>query len=121
MTKQVLGRNLEALLDGGAKKADDPFAPETAPAGPGVRSLMRGHPTAPARQPEAAFTRKPMVPVWYLFGADILLAALALVVVCKSPHPLSWQKEVFCTAAIVLGGCLALGAVWMEEEEKAEG
>ena len=116
MAKQVLGRNLEALLDDGAKKADDPFAPETAPVGSGVRSLMRGHPAAPAQSPEAASTRKSVVPGWYLFGGDILLSALALVIVCKSPHPLSWQKELFCAAAVVLGGCLALGAVWLAKD-----
>jgi len=116
MAKQVLGRNLEALLDGSPKKADDPFAPETAPVGPGVRSLMRGHPTTPAQPPEATFARKSVVPGWYLFGGDILLSALALVIVCKSPHPLSWQKELFCAAAVALGGCLALGAVLLAEE-----
>src|SRR5271157_1537888 len=99
MAKQVLGRNLGALLDGGAKKAGDPFAPETAPVGSGVRSLMRGHPTAQANPPAAASARKSVVPAWYLFGGDILLSALALVIVCKSPHPLSWQKELFCAAA----------------------
>jgi hypothetical protein len=118
MAKQVLGRNLEALLEGGAKEASDPFAPETAPVGPGVRSLMRGHPTTPAKPQEAASARKSVVPGWYLFGGDILLSALALVIACKSPHPLSWQKELFCVAAVVLGGCLALGAVLLAEEDK---
>ena len=120
MAKQVLGRNLEALLDGGAKEAakGDPFAPESAPVGSGVRSLMRGHPTTPAQPPEAAPTPKSVVPGWYLFGGDILLSALALIIVCKSPHPLSWQKELFCAAAVALGGCLALGAVLLAEEDK---
>jgi len=118
MAKQVLGRNLEVLLDDGARKADDPFASETAPVGSGVRSLMRGHQTTPAQPPEAASTRKSVVQGWYLFGGDILLSALALVIVFKSPHPLSWQKELFCVAAVVLGGCLALGAVWLADENK---
>jgi hypothetical protein len=117
MAKQVLGRNLEVLLDDGTRKSGDPFAPETAPVGSGVRSLMRGHQTAPAQPPEAASTRKSVVPGWYLFGGDILLSALALVIVFKSPHPLSWQKELFCVAAVVLGGCLALGAV-LEDKSK---
>jgi len=118
MAKQVLGRNLEALLDGGAKEAGkgDPFAPETAPVGSGVRSLMRGPPATPAQPPEVASARKSVVPGWYLFGGDILLSALALVIVCKSPHPLSWQKELFCAAAVALGGCLALGAVLLAED-----
>jgi hypothetical protein len=114
MAQQVLGRNLEVLLNVGAKKAGDSFAPVTAPvsapAGPGVRSLMRG------QQADAA-TGKAAVPRWYLFGGDILLAALALIIVCTSPHPLTWRKELFCAAAVALGGCLAVGAVWRAEEQ----
>jgi hypothetical protein len=114
MAKQVLGRNLEELLEAGVQRANSPFAAKSAPANSGVRSLMRGHPSA---TPEATKT-KSTVPVWYLFCGDILLAALALVIVCKSPHPLSWQKELFCAAAVVLGGCLALGAVLLEDGDK---
>jgi hypothetical protein len=118
MAKQALGRNLEALLDDGAKAAGkiEAAPPETAPVGSGVRSLMRGHQATPARPPAAASTRKSVVPRWYLFGGDILLTALALVIVCKSPHPLTWRKELFCAAAVVLGGCLALGAVWRADD-----
>lgn len=113
MAKQVLGRNLEELLDDGPKEAGkaNPFSPETAPAGSGVRSLMRGHPTTPTCAQEAEPAQKLVVPGWYLLGADILLAALALIIVCKSPHPLSWRRELFCAVAVVLGGCLALTAV----------
>ncbi len=118
MAKQVLGRNLGALLDDGAKEAgkDETSAPETAPVGSGVRSLMRGHQAAPVKPPEAASSRKSVVPGWYLFGGDILLAALALVIVCKSPHPLTWPKELFCAAAVILGGCLALGALLLKRD-----
>jgi hypothetical protein len=105
MAKQVLGRNLEALRNVGAKGA----TPETAPLSSGVRSLMRGHQSTP-------HARKFVVPRWYLFGGDILLTALALIVLCKSPHPLTWRKELFCVAAVALGGCLALGAVFQADE-----
>jgi hypothetical protein len=116
MAKQVLGRNLGALLDGNAKKVAGPFAAEKAPMGSGVRSLMRGQQPAEAKLATAEPARKSIVPGWYLFGADILLGALALIVVCKSPHPLTWPKELFCAGAIVLGGCLALGAVLLGDE-----
>jgi hypothetical protein len=115
MAKQVLGRNLEELLDDGVKEPlkGDPFAPEKSPVGSGVRSLMRGHqPTMsspPAREPASA--RKSVVPRWYLLAGDVLLAALALVIVCKSPQPLSWQRELFCAAVVLLGGYLALAAI----------
>ena len=118
MAKQVLGRNLEVLLDTRSKEAGkiQPSAPQAAPVGSGVRSLMRGHRSTPAHSPSPAAPRKSVVPGWYLFGADILLTALALVIVFKSPHPLTWQKELFCAAAVVLGGCLALGAVLRPED-----
>jgi hypothetical protein len=118
MAKQVLGRNLGALLDGGARKSGDPFAPVQEPVGSGVRSLMRGQPTSPAEPLAPATSKKSIVPGWYLFCADLLLAALALVVVCKSPHPLTWQREVFCAVALVLGACLALGAVCNAEGQR---
>ncbi|MGD0813868.1 MAG: hypothetical protein ABSA83_09710 [Verrucomicrobiota bacterium] len=113
MAKQVLGRNLEELLDDGPKEAGkaNPFSPETAPVGSGVRSLMRGHSTSPASVLADEPAQKPVMPAWYLLGADILLAALALIIVCKSPHPLSWRRELFCAAVVALGGCLALAAV----------
>jgi hypothetical protein len=113
MAKQVLGRNLEVLLDGGAKEPakGDPFTPEKAPVGSGVRSLMRGHQPTLSCPAVPAVTGKALVPRWYLFAGDVLLAALALVVLCTSPHPLSWRRELFCAAAVLLGGCLALMAI----------
>jgi len=118
MAKQVLGRNLGALLDDGVKEAGkgDSCAPQTTPAGSGVRSLMRGHQGIVAKPAEAAPQRRSMVPGWYLFGGDIVLAALALVIVGKSPHPLTWQRELFCAGAVILGGCLALGAILLQED-----
>jgi hypothetical protein len=115
MAKQVLGRNLGALLDTGVKEAgkNPVSAPEKTLGGSGVRTLMQGHPT---RLPDVSSKPKTMLPGWYLLGGDIVLGALALVIVCKSPHPLSWQKEVFCAAAVILGGCLALGAVLLQED-----
>ena len=110
MAKQVLGRNLEALLDDAAKEA------EKAPVSSGVRSLMRGHQPALTQPPTSAPAQKPALSRWYLFAGDVLLAALALVIVCKSPHPLSWKKELFCAAAVLLGGGLALAAVMRADD-----
>jgi len=36
-------------------------------------------------------------------------------IVWKSPHPLSWQRELFCGLLVALGGCLALGAAMFDE------
>ena len=113
MAKQALGRNLGVLLDVGPKGAGDTptAAPPSAPAGSGVRSLMRGHRASPP-----TVTRKAAVPRWYLFGGDIVLTILALVTIWRSPHPVSWGRELFCVAAVVLGAGLALGAIWFEDK-----
>ena len=115
MEKQVLGRNLEVLLDDGPKESEkpNPFVPEPAPVGPGVRSLMRGHPAAAANPFAGRPAPKPLVPPWYLLAGDLLLLALALIVAWKSPHPLSWQRALFCAGAAALGGGLALGALFL--------
>ncbi len=98
MAKQALGRNLGALLDGGSTAAPP------LPAGSGVRTLMRGQ--APAAE------ARPSIPRWYLFGGDLLLTALALIIVCKSPRPVSVGREIFCGIAVALGACLGLLGIW---------
>ena len=82
------------------------------PVGAGVRSLMTGHkaPTPAAISPQIF---KPGLPRWYLFAGDILLVALALLTIYKSPHPLSWQREVFCAALVILAAVLAVIALLM--------
>jgi hypothetical protein len=105
MAKQSLGRDLGALM--GAKPKEG-----AAPVGAGVRSLMRGH-QAPA--PGAA--PKPVIPRWYLFAGDILLVALALLTIYKSPHPLSWPRELFCAALVTLAAVLAVIALLTRESK----
>ena len=99
MPKQSLGRDLGALMGSKPKEGD-------APVGAGVRSLMRGH-QAPA--PDAA--PKPVIPRWYLFAGDVLLVTLALLTIYKSPHPLSWERELFCAALVLLAAGLAVFAL----------
>jgi hypothetical protein len=105
MAKQALGRSLEALLGNRSNGVAGKEA--VAPAGPGVRSLLRGQ------------ARRAVLPRWYLFGGDILLTVLALVIAYRSPHPLSLGREIFCAAAVALGAALALGAVWNDEVLRA--
>lgn len=102
MAKQVLGRNLETLLGDSVKRT------EKTPVTTGVRTLLRG-PDARVTMPAPA--QATGLPRWYLFAADILLIAVATVVVYASPHPLSWPRMVFCVAAGLLGAALAVGAL----------
>jgi hypothetical protein len=113
VAKPVIGRKLDALMDkpksGGAAS---PFSsPETKPAEKpaegGVNSLLRGQ--APGLKPRAA-----RIPRWYFFGADLLLVALALVVMYKSPVPLSGLERFFGVAAVVVGAFLAVTATCMK-------
>jgi hypothetical protein len=108
--KPVIGRKLGALMGktpGAAAPSRLP-TPEDAPSGSGVHSLFRGSP-APARP------RRVRVPRWYLFGTDLLLMAAALLVMYKSPAPLSENEKFFGAAAVVLGASLALIAICMKD------
>ena len=102
MPKPVLGRDLGALLGPSPKEGAPPVSA-------GVRSLMGGPSPPPAAAP------KPLIPRWYLFAGDVLLVALALITVCKSHHPLSWPREVFCAALMILAALLAVLALFTRE------
>jgi hypothetical protein len=118
MAKQSLGRDLGTLMRPSPKEA-------AAPVGAGVRSLMRGHnPPAPvasvaAPAPIPPVAPKPLIPRWYLFVGDLLLVALAVATIFKSPHPLSWQREVFCAALVIMAALLAVLALLMPEGKAA--
>jgi hypothetical protein len=67
-----------------------------------MRSLFRGHPASSTQK------RPARIPRWYLFGADLALVTTALLVMCKSPAPLTGNEKFFGAAAVVLGAILAL-------------
>jgi hypothetical protein len=102
MPKQVLGRDLGALLGRSPKEGAPPLSA-------GVGSLMRGHSPQPPAAP------KPLIPRWYLFAGDVLLVALALITLCKSHHPLSWPRALFCAALVMLAALLALLALFTRD------
>ncbi len=78
-----------------------------APVGLGVGTLLRGN------------TGGPTAPRWYLYGGDVLLTVLGLIIAFKSRHPLSTGRELFCAGVVTLGACLALAAAWNEEVLRA--
>jgi len=92
-------------------------------AGPGVGSLLRGTrsdeknvfaepPSVEAQIFEVA-AKKPLIPPWYFFAADLLLIAFALVVFYKSRSPLSGTAAFLCITSIVLAGILGAIGVWL--------
>jgi hypothetical protein len=103
MPKQVLGRNLGALLGRNPKEGAPPVSA-------GVRSLMRGN-----GPPQPVVAPKPLIPRWYLFAGDVLLVALALITILKSPRPLSWPRVVFCVAVVILAALLAILALFTRD------
>jgi hypothetical protein len=118
MSKQGLGNGLGALMGRASKQEAVPAEqpqPEAAPFGAGVRSLLRGNNPEAIRAPTEAIPAppKPALPRWYLFAGDVLLVTLALLTLGFSPHPLSWQRELFCTALVILAAVLAVAALLM--------
>ena len=113
--KPVIGRKLESLMGKppSSEKLNPPLASGEGKASePGMRSLFRGHPTtSPPR-------RRSFVPRWYLFGADLLLVAAALVVMYKSPAPLTGNEKLFGVAAVAIGAVLALIAICMKDHKE---
>jgi hypothetical protein len=115
MAKQSLGRDLGTLMGRNPKE-------EKTPVSAGVRSLMSGqHPPASVQAASPApVATKPIVPRWYLLAGDVLLVALALMTLYKSPHPLSWQRELFCSALVVLAAVLAVLALLTPDGKAAK-
>ena len=110
--KPVIGRKLEALMGKGpgAEEASRLLPEPDLATGAGMRSLFRGHePNSPRRQ-----TR---IPRWYLFAADLVLVATALLIMYKSPAPLTGNEKFFGAAAVVLGAGLALIGLCMGDNK----
>jgi len=110
--KPVIGRKLEALMGKGPGAGEAPrLLPEPdLPTGPGMRSLFRGHASDSPRRPAR-------IPRWYLFAADLVLVATALLVMYKSPAPLTGNEKFFGAAAVVLGASLALIGLCMGDSK----
>ena len=95
----------------GAGPASRLPAPGDPPSGSGMRSLFRGHP--PSSPP-----RHSRIPRWYLFGADLLLVAAALMVMSQHRAPLSDNEKLFGVTAVVLGLILGLIGICMRNRKE---
>jgi len=111
MPKPVMGRKLGALLGKrpGAEAVSPLPSPGDQPSGPGMRSLFRGHP--PSSHPP-----RWRIPRWYLFGADLLLVAVALLVMSQRRAPLTGNEKFFGVAAVILGASMGLIAICMRDQ-----
>lgn len=103
-------------------------------------TLLRGHipdltqrRPAPDAKPEEQKPRTPQeaqahpfpttatppqaMPMWYWLAADLLLVALALLLVFKRPGPLTPLRGCIAVGSVVLGGGLALWALRQSAEK----
>jgi hypothetical protein len=126
MQKPVLGRGLGNLLGGDkvVSSADSHALGAPVPAkvpGHGVKSLLRGGAKfdRACSTPTSEAPEKPLIPRFYLFAADILLVALALLLTFKSNSPLNWKETTFCIGAILVGGCCGMAGALMGKEPDA--
>jgi hypothetical protein len=65
----------------------------------------------PVAEPAPTPTAAPIIPRWALVCADVLLMAMASLLVFKSPAPLKAWEMAICVSAVVLGALLACAAV----------
>ncbi|MGV3774205.1 MAG: hypothetical protein ACO1QB_14990, partial [Verrucomicrobiales bacterium] len=75
--------------------------------------------TVPSQSDKApmGFEEKQLIPGWFFYGADLLLLLLSFAVAIGSPKPLSFGTVIFCGAAIMLGGALAVIGVLRSARE----
>jgi hypothetical protein len=121
-----LGSLLTAGRNGSPVKEEEPVRvkPVEAPYVP--LSVYRPPKPEPAPEPEPVASSAPEVPSarpvsaprWLLIGADLLLVALAALLVFKSPAPLKVWELGLCLGAVVLGGILTCLAIMMPPSGK---
>lgn len=86
--------------------------------GPGVRSLLSSTPsstfekeTAPPTQPEKG--KKPLLPPWYLLGADLLVTALGVILFVRTVTTAGWGARLFYMGLVLFGAILGIAAAWL--------
>ena len=104
MARKVIGKKLDAIMQPARASGASPFRKADKPATAGVSSLLSGN-----RQ--GLTSKDGGFPRWYLFGADLLLVAMALVVLYRSDAPFGGWSKVFGICAVSLGALLAVAAV----------
>lgn len=113
---------LENLLRGGkpatpveATETPAPVEPKTAESPVSVyRPAVKTPAPAPAEPPAEPV----QAPRWSLVAADLLLVALAALLVFKSPAPLKAWEMAICISAVVIGALLACAAVLADPRRK---
>jgi hypothetical protein len=105
VSKPVLGRNLGTLLKGETGRNVNP-------------TLLQGQVTErPRSEPEQKVEQRASWPVWYWLAADLALVTLALIVVYRSPVPLSAGRQALAVIAVALGGVFAVWAAKLSEKK----
>jgi hypothetical protein len=108
MFKPGLGKGLGDLMRDdqvAGKNNSSEQVPRTNPTfGRGMESLIRPEETAtPAAPP-----KRPLLPHWFFFGADLLLLAFTVAITFDAPKPLDVGTILFCALSITIGAALAI-------------
>ena len=113
-----VGAGLDMLLRAGRPDALSALPAMVAPGVQPVENVPTANPASPTEGAQAQLAAKVVpaeepfsVPNWLLWSSDILLVALASLMVFKSPAPLhAWEMGV-CIAAVIFGCLLGLVAI----------
>ena len=105
MMKPGLGKGLGRLMNGDQVAGRAPAASEM---GRGLNTLIAVQP--PAKEPPVQ-PRKPLLPAWFFFAADLLLLAYAVAIFFAAPKPIDLGSLLFCGVSVALGAVLAIVGV----------
>lgn len=112
-----------------------PAATETTPPpsvadqpGQGVRTLLQGPASAapattqapPPSKTDAPPPQKPILPAWYLLGADLLLTSIGVVLFIKTITTSGWGGRLFYMGLVFLGGALGVAGAWVANAKNRE-
>lgn len=118
----ALGRGLGDLMHGDqvARKDQSP-APEIqkqkAPGfGRGMQALVRQEPST---SHENAAAKRPILPAWFYFAADIVLLAYAVGITLAAPRPFDFATIAFCAVSVTVAGLLGIFGLLQAISERA--
>lgn len=113
MAKPALGKGLGHLMKGetvGGKPPAD--AEHPAKLGKGFATLVKEEPT-PAPAP-----KRPLLPPWFFFAADILLLGFTVAILLHAPKPLRWEDWLFCTITTGVAGFFGILGVILSAHQR---
>ena len=117
MSKPGLGKGLGHLMNGdqvagkshvvNAAAATTTTTSSDMTLGRGLTTLVSAH-SGTAEAEQTAKTRRPLLPAWFFFSADILLLAFVVAITFDAPRPFDFGIILFSAVSVGLGCLLAV-------------